>query len=413
MAIRPDPDDLDPGDPGFIADPFPALARLREGAGVRRSAGLGGWVASRHADCKALLKDPRFSADRMTPFFEHMGPDKRAGLATLESTVRRWAVFVDPPDHTRLRGLMNRAFNPRAIEALAQRVARRVDDLIAGFRDRRRVDFIREFAYPLPATVIADLLGVPIADVELLKRWSDELGAFVLTARATPDKYARAEAAAKEMRDYFGALIEARRGAPGEDAASWLIAASDREGRLSSEELVATCVLLLFAGHETTTHLLGNGLYALMRHPAEMARLRARKDEPAFVATAVEEMLRWDGPSLAQVRIAAEDVDWNGARIAKGERVFLMLAAAGRDPAVFADPDRFDPGRDPNPHLAFGYGLHFCVGAPLARLEARVAFPKLLAAFADIAPVPGAVPAWSDNLVVRGLHELEVALAPV
>jgi cytochrome P450 len=172
-------------------------------------------------------------------------------------------------------------------------------------------------------------------------------------------------------------------------------------------------VLLLFAGHETTTHLLGNGLHALLLHPSEMARLRARKDDSGFVETAVEEMLRWDGPSLAQVRIAAEDVDWNGTRIAKGERVFLMLAAAGRDPSVFADPDRFDLARDPNPHLAFGFGIHFCVGAPLARLEARIAFPKLLAAFARIDSVAGAKLAWSDNLVVRGLHELEVALAPV
>lgn len=407
------PFDLDPGDPAFIADPFPALARLRGETDLRRSEGLGGWVACRHADCKALLKDPRFSADRMTPFFDHMSPAKRAGLETLEGTVTRWAVFVDPPDHTRLRFLMNRAFNPRAIEGLGPRIAKRVDDLIDAFKDRPRVDFIREFAYPLPATVIADLLGVPMEDVDLLKRWSDDLGAFVLTARATPDKYARAEAAAKEMRDYFGALVAARRAKPGEDAASWLIASSDRENRLTSDELVATCVLLLFAGHETTTHLIGNGLHALLLHPNEMARLRARKDDPGFVETAVEEMLRWDGPSLAQVRIAAEDVDWNGTRIAKGERVFLMLAAAGRDPAVFADPDRFDLSRDPNPHLAFGFGIHFCVGAPLARLEARIAFPKLLAAFARIDPVPGAKLAWSDNLVVRGLHELEVALAPV
>jgi cytochrome P450 len=380
------PFDLDPSDPGFIADPFPALARLRDGPALRRSAGLGGWIAFRHADCKALLKDPRFSADRMTPFFGHMAPEKRAGTQALEGTVTRWAVFADPPDHARLRGPMNRAFNPRAIEGLAPKIAARVDALIDALKAKPRADFIRDFAYPLPATVIADLLGVPFADVDLLKRWSDDLGAFVLTARATPDKYARAEAAAKEMRDYFGALIDERRVRPREDAASWLIATSDREQRLTPDELVATCVLLLFAGHETTTHLLGNGLNALFANPNEMARLRTHKNDPGFVATAVEEMLRWDGPSLAQVRIAAEDV---------------------------ADPDRFDAARDPNPHLAFGFGLHFCVGAPLARLEARIAFPKLLAAFADIRPIEGAGRVWSDNLVVRGLHELEVALAPV
>ncbi len=403
------PLDLDPRAADFIADPYPALAAIRGVQPVFRSAALGGWVVTRHADCKALLKDQRLSADRMGPFFTHMPPERRARVARLEATVTRWAVFVDPPDHTRLRGLMNKAFSPRAIEGLAPLVARRVEALIDAFAGRERIDFIREFAYPLPATVIADLLGVPLEDVDLLKRWSDDLGAFVLTARATPDKYDRAEAAAREMEAYFGDLVAARRAKPGEDAASWMIGAADRDARMSSEELVATCVLLLFAGHETTTHLVGNGLWSLLTHPQEMARMRANAHDPAFVEGAVEEMLRWDGPSLAQVRVARDRLDWQGVTFEPGERIFLMLAAADRDPEVFADPDRFDLTRDPNPHLAFGFGIHFCVGAPLARLEARIAFPRLLARLPRIALAPQTL-RWSDNLVVRGLHALELEL---
>ncbi len=403
------PLDIDPRAADFIADPYPALAAIRGVQPVFRSASLGGWVVTRHADCKALLKDQRLSADRMGPFFAHMPDDRRARVERLEAMVTRWAVFVDPPDHTRLRGLMNKAFSPRAIEGLGPLVARRVDALIDAFAGRGRIDFIRDFAYPLPATVIADLLGVPLEDVDLLKRWSDDLGAFVLTARATPDKYERAEAAAREMETYFGDLVEARRANPGDDAASWMIGAADRDARMSREELVATCVLLLFAGHETTTHLIGNGMWSLLTHPAEMARFRAHADDAAFVESAVEEMLRWDGPSLAQVRVARDRYEWQGVVFEPGDRIFLMLAAADRDPNMFADPDRFDLGRDPNPHLAFGFGIHFCVGAPLARLEARVAFPRLLKRLPHLALAPQAL-RWSDNLVVRGLHSLELDL---
>jgi cytochrome P450 len=401
--------DIDPRAADFIADPYPALAAIRSVQPVFRSAALGGWVVTRHADCKALLKDPRLSADRMGPFFDHMPPDRRARVEHLEATVTRWAVFLDPPDHTRLRGLMNKAFSPRAIEGLGPLVARRVEALIDAFAGRERIDFIRDFAYPLPATVIADLLGVPLEDVDLLKRWSDDLGAFVLTARATPDKYERAETAAREMEGYFGDLVAARRARPGDDAASWMIGAADRDARMSSEELVATCVLLLFAGHETTTHLVGNGLWALLTHPEQMACFRDRAHDPVFVEGAVEEMLRWDGPSLAQVRVARDRLDWQGATFEPGDRIFLMLAAADRDPAVFAEPDRFDLGRNPNPHLAFGFGIHFCVGAPLARLEARIAFPRLLARLPHMTLAPQTL-RWSDNLVVRGLHALELEL---
>lgn len=403
------PFDFEPRSAAFIADPYPALAQARLHAPLFRSAALGGWVAARHADCKALLKDPRLSADRMSPFFGHLQGQAREDVATLEAMMKRWAVFVDPPVHTRLRGLMNKAFGPRAIEGLAPMIARRVDRLIDGLEGQNRVDFIREFAYPLPAFVIADLLGVPEEDVDLLKQWSDDLGAFVLTARASPDKYTRAEAAAKQMQLYFGDLVKARRKQPGGDAASWLIASADADASMDADELTASCVLLLFAGHETTTHLLGNGLWALLSHPEQEQTLRRRVDDDAFVEGAVEEMLRWDGPSLAQVRVASQPIDWNGAVLATGDRVFLMLAGAARDDAVFADAERFDVARDAGAHMAFGYGIHFCVGAPLARLEGRIAFRRLLKRLPRLALAAQKLE-WSDNLVVRGLHRLEIEI---
>ncbi|MFN4312453.1 MAG: cytochrome P450 [Ferrovibrio sp.] len=391
-----------------IADPYPALARLRQDDPVHWSDRLGGWMLTRHDDIRASLRDPRLSSDRMRPFFAHLPDETRTGLADLDAHMALWAVFNDPPVHTRLRGLMNRAFTSSAVAALRPQIATIVHGLVDDLLQRREADFIQAFAYPLPATVIAALLGVPQQDVELLKRWSDDLGSFVLTSRLSPDKYARANAAIAEMNAYFGELVEERRRTPREDVATGLVMAAERGDFLSRDELVAACVLLLFAGHETTTHLLGNGLLALLRHPDQMQMLRDRRDDSALVANAVEEMLRWDGPSLAQVRVAADDYELRGKVMRKGARVFQMLAGANRDPEVFADPDRFDITRaDSSRHVTFGFGIHFCIGTPLARLEGQVAFPILMERLGDIALA--APPDWSDSIVVRGLNRLQIA----
>lgn len=391
-----------------IADPYPALARLRQDDPVHWSKRLGGWMLTRHDDIRTSLRDPRLSSDRMRPFFAHLPGDTRAGLTDLEAHMALWAVFNDPPVHTRLRGLMNRAFTSSAVAALRPRIETIVHGLVDELLQKREVDFIRSFAYPLPATVIAALLGVPQADVDLLKHWSDDLGSFVLTSRLSPDKYARANDAVVEMNEYFGALVEERRKQPREDVTTGLVMAAERGDFLNRDELVAACVLLLFAGHETTTHLLGNGLLALLRHPDQMRKLRDGRGDPALVANAVEEMLRWDGPSLAQVRVVADDYELRGKVMRKGDRVFQMLAAANRDPEIFAEPDCFDIARaDSSRHVTFGFGIHFCIGAPLARLEGQVAFPILLERLGDIALA--APPDWSDSIVVRGLNRLPVA----
>lgn len=398
---------FDARDAAVIANPYPALLRLREQDPVHWSDRLGGWMLTRYDDIRQSLRDPRLSSDRMRPFFSHMAEAARAELGDLDEHMAVWAVFNDPPDHTRLRGLMNKAFTSSAVSALRPRIAAIVEELVDRLLDQPEADFIERFAYPLPAHVIAAMLGVPREDVDLLKRWSDDLGSFVLASRLSPDKYSRANAAIGEMKAYFGDLVEARRKRPGDDVASALVAAGERGDFLNRDELVGACVLLLFAGHETTTHLLGNGLLALLRHPAQMDALRNAGSDDKLVVSAVEEMLRWDGPSLAQVRVVAADYQLGGKLMRKGDRVFQMLAAANRDPAVFAQPDEFNIRRPDNRHLTFGFGIHFCLGAPLARLEGQIAFPILLRRLKDI-ELAGA-PDWSDSIVVRGLNSLPVS----
>lgn len=395
--------DFDPRDPAVMADPFPVLARLRREAPVHRSAALRGWVLTRYGDVRAALNDPRLSADRITPFMATLKPARRAQLSGLERMLTRWAVFVDPPTHTRLRGLLNKAFTPRAINALERAIATVVDELAAGFAGRSRIDLIADFAYPLPATVIAKILGVPVGDIGLFKSWSDDLAAFVGSAQSTPDKYERASIGIAEMDRYFRDLIRTRRAAARQDALIDALLLAEAHEALDEDELVATAVLLLFAGHETTTNLIGNGWIALSDFSGVAARLRT---EPVRWPDAIEEMLRYDGPAASVTRVAREDIVIAGQSIKAGDRLFLMLNAANRDPDIFVEPDTFKLDRDAPQNLAFGYGLHYCIGAPLARLEARIAFARLLRE--PLVPVQGVLQ-WSDNLVLRGVKALPLS----
>ena len=391
----------EPKDPAVIADPFPALRRLQAEDPIHWSRTLGSWVLTRYDHVKMALNDPRFSADRISPFLDH---EKARGtaLGELGRTVGLWAVFNDPPRHTRLRAVMNRGFTSRAVESLRPRVEEIVDGLLERVLPTGRLDLIRDFAYPLPITVIGDLIGVARDDAERLKQWSDDLAGFVGSAVASPDKYARATQSVREMGDYFRRLADARRVRPSHDIMSALIATGLRDDALSEDEVVATCMLLLFAGHETTTNVIGNGVLALMRHPDQY---EAWRDDPSLTATAIDELLRYDGPGQALVRIATTDVVLDGQRLARGDRVFLMINAANRDPRRFADPDRLDLRRDPNPHITFGHGIHYCVGAPLARLELAVAMPALLRRLPELT-VTDAPLSWIDSLVFRGVRAL-------
>lgn len=402
--------------PAFFDDPFPVLQALVQDNPLHWNPSLGGWVAVRYGDIREQLRDRRYSSDRMDPFFAHLTGEDRAGLARLEHNIRLWSVFADPPEHTRLRGLMNKAFTSRALQAMRPQVETIAAELVDRVVAQGRMETIADLAYPLPASVIGLMLGVPWADIENLKRWSDDLAKFVLYGMLGPAEYRRADSAIAEMTAYFSGLIEERRRRPGDDVISGLVGAEERGDFLNVDELVAACVLLLFAGHETTTQLIGNGMLALLQNPGELLRLQASRDDPAAVATAVEEMLRFDGPSLAQVRLAGEDIPLDGPAagqvIRAGDRVFQMLAAANRDPAQFDEPDRFDVGRTAaKSHLAFGYGIHFCIGAPLARMEGQILFPLLLARLRDF-EMELDTPRFTRSLVVRGLRELPVSFKP-
>jgi cytochrome P450 len=393
--------DYRPSDPAVLADPFPLYRRMQDEDPVHWSPRLKGWVLTRYEDVRRVCLDTEgWSSDRLRPFFAALPGSEAARMAELIRILTLWMVFRDPPEHTRLRRLTSRVFNVRSMHALRPNVEGIARWLLERIGEREEFDFIGDFAGPLPALVIMDMLGVPRAELERVKRLSDDIALFIGSARETAGKYARAEAATHEMAAFFRALIGERRGEPRADLLSELAHLEEEDGeRLSDDELVATCVLLLFAGHETTTHHLANGLAALLRFPAEQARLRA---DPGLAAAAVEELLRYDGPIGAQVRIVQREQHLHGRTLRPGERAFLLLNAANRDPRAYADPDRVDFLRGGPPHLTFGFGAHICLGFPLARLEGQIALPAVLARWRTLEPGAGSLE-WIDSLVLRGM----------
>ena len=392
--------DYRPSDPAVLADPFPLYRRMQDEDPVHWSPLLKGWVLTRYEDVKRVCLDTdTWSSDRLRPFFASLPGAEAARMGELMRILTLWMVFRDPPEHTRLRRLAGRVFNVRRIHALRPNVEAVTALLLERIGAREAFDFIGDFAGPLPALVIMDMLGVPRAELERVKRLSDEMALFIGSAREVAGKYDRAEAATQEMAAFFRGLIAERRAAPRADLLSELAHLDDDGDRLSDDELVATCVLLLFAGHETTTHHLGNGLAALLRFPAELERLRAN---PGLAAAAVEELLRYDGPIGAQVRIVQRGLELHGRSLRPGDRVFLLLNAANRDPRAYDDPDRLDLKRNGPPHLTFGFGAHICLGFPLARLEGQIALPAVLARWRKLEPA-GAPRAWMDSLVLRGM----------
>lgn len=394
----------------IIRDPFPALAREQEAAPVAWNEGLDGWCLHRHADVSAAFLDPRFSSDRIRPFAEANRRRGDADLDYLGEHIALWMVFNDPPMHARLRRLANKAFTPAAIEALRPVVAAEVHALVDDLEGRGQLEVIADLAGPLPARVIAAMLGVSRDRLPDLLAWSHDLAQFVLASRIHPEKYAVAARSLREMNAFFRELVEARRAQPGDTILDRLIDAHDQGESLTEPELLANLVLLLFAGHETTTHFFGNGLRALLLHPEQLVDLQANRHDPELVKNAVAEMLRWDGPSLALGRVLTEDVERGGQQLRRGDRAWLFVASANRDPRVFADPARFDVRRpEARRHITFGHGAHTCLGIHLARMEGEIAFPILLDRLTDLAlDVPDAALAWTDTIVIRGVQRLPV-----
>jgi cytochrome P450 len=391
---------FNPMDPDFVADPYPMYHRLRAEDPVHHSP-LGFWVLTRYADVLAMLRDGRLIKEPIAAFVAArfgVAVPPGLGLSMLDR---------DPPDHTRLRGLVSKAFTPRALERLRPEIQQIVDGLLDEVRARGSMDLIEEFAYPLPVRVICEMLGVPVKDHERFKAWGLDIARGLDAIMLPPDSPVgqRSVSGRRALADYFRELIAERRAAPRDDMLSALIVAEEAGDTLNEEELLATCILLLVAGHETTVNLIGNGTLALLRHPAELRKLR---DNPGLIGTAVEELLRFDGPVQRTARIPSEDITIGGQTIGKGELVMPFLGAADRDPTQFPDPDRLDITRADNRHIAFGMGIHFCLGAPLARMEGQIAINTLLARLPKLALATDR-PQFRQSLTLRGLQALPVS----
>ena len=388
-----------PMDPEFVANPYPMYQRLRSEDPVHRSP-LGFWVLTRYDDVVWALRDARLAKEAITSVVA-----ERFGIVN-PPTLTRSMLDSDPPDHTRLRGLVSKAFTPRVVEQLRPRVQAIVDDLLARLDGRHGIDLIEDFAYPIPVIVICELLGVPVEDRDRFRAWGLDMARSLDAVLFGPqsDVADRGAAARHALGDYFRELIKERRKAPRQDMLSDLIAAEEAGDRLTETEMLATCILLLVAGHETTVNLIGNGTLALLRNPGELRRLR---ENPGLIATAVEELLRYDGPVQRTARVPSEDVKIRDQVIGKGELVMPFIGAADRDPAHFADPDRLDIGRRENRHVAFGYGIHFCLGAPLARVEGQIALGTLVQRLPNLALATDR-PQFRMSLTLRGLSSLPV-----
>lgn len=388
--------------PDVLADPYPLFRRLRQENPVHEDPQGRGWIVSRYDDIEKVLADRRFSAQRTLLASEAPGAS-----SAVQAALARQMLFLDPPDHTRLRSLFTKAFTPQRMEALRPQVTM----LVTGYLNHAEdlggsIDFIEDFAIPLPVTVIAQMLGVPVADRDRLRAWSVAFGKLINGRILSPQELTEAQMGVLEFVKYFRDLITERRQHTGDDMLSGLIEVEERGDRLNTEELIVNLILLLAAGHGTTTHLLGNGLLALSRHPGEWTRLVAA---PTVAAAAVNELLRYDGPVQSTGRQALEDVPLGNKIIKQGQHVTVLLGSANRDDAHFSEPEILNLQRSGARPLSFGHGVHTCLGAALARMETQVAFSELARRFPKL-EVDSAAPEHNPSISFRGLIALPVEL---
>lgn len=396
---------FNPVAPGFLQDPYPTYRALRETSPVSWSPLLDSWVLTRYADVDAVLMDPRSSANRrnaknrfvemMEQQAEQMGPFSRA----------QTMLTSDPPEHTRLRRLVSKAFTPRAVENLRPRIQSIVDHLLDEIDKKGETDAVMDLAYPLPVIVIAEMLGVPPDDRDRFKHWSDTIVATLGGPFVAPEALERARVAIEELAEYMSHVIADRRQNPREDLISGLVAAEEQGQVLSEEEIFATAILLLVAGNETTTHLISGGTVALLRNPDQLALLR---DDLALLPGAVEELLRYSGPVQSTGRVITEPVEFGGQRMEEGQMAICILAAANRDPDKFPDPERLDLKRNASDHVGLGDGIHFCLGAPLARAEAQIAIGGLVQRFPKLRLLEE--PQWGGSFIIRGPKSLSLSV---
>ena len=397
----------DPRDPAVMANPFPAYSRLQTEDPVHWNPVLKSWVVTRYADVRSVLLHDAMSVNKLNAFYQSLPPIDAARMRDIVHYLNLWVAFQDPPQHTRMRTIMRKAFMASSFNSMESDIASIVNQLLGDLHGRDRIDFITDFALLVPAYVIMDLLGVPRDRLSDIKAWADDMAVFIAGARNADDKYARAERGCKNMAGFFRELITDCRADAGSGFLTDLINADDSGDALTDDELIATCILILFAGHETTTNLIGNSLLTLLKHPDHFTEY---KDNPAINNSACEELMRFDGPSNGLVRTVTKDHPLGDKILKAGDRVYVMLNAANRDPEIFDQPDTLILDRKPNRHLVFGTGIHTCLGVQLARQEGRIA----LRSFADRFPVVSLIddesPVWQDAMVPRGMKSLPISL---
>jgi cytochrome P450 len=395
---------FDPHDVGFVAHPYPVYARLREAGPIHYFKETNQWIVPRYEDVNRLLRDRRFGRTyhHLATHPEMGRPEEPEWHAPFWTLIRSGILDMEPPDHTRVRTLVSKAFTPRRVQELRPFVQRIMDGLVDRVQGAGEFDLITEIAEPLPVTVIAELLGVPEPDRHLLRPWSAEI-CRMYELQPTDEDARAAVQASEEFSAYLRDLSRVRRRDPRGDLISALTQVVEEGEKLTEQELIGTCVLLLNAGHEATVNVTGNGWWSLFRNPDQLARLR---EDPSLVGRAAEELMRYDTPLQMFERWVLEDSEIHGQRVARGQELALLFGSANRDPDVFDRPDELDVGREHNPHMSFGAGIHFCLGAPLARVELQVSFGTLLRRLPRMELVEE--PEWKANYIIRGLRELRV-----
>jgi len=396
-------------DSDFISNPYRAYSYLRATAPLHWIDQFrnGAWVVTRYADVLAGLHDPRLSSQRSHNLTAALPSGAQREFETFNRIFSKWMLFLDPPEHSRIRKLLNKEFTPNMIQRMRPRIQQVVNSLLDDVAGKSEIEFMAQFANPLPVRVIAEMLGIPAADQRTFQIWSDDLASFFGNATSPVETARRAQNSLIRLTEYFRDLLPERRAHKGDDLVSLLLRVEEEGEMLSGEELLAQCTLLLVAGHETTRNLLGNGLLALLQHSDQLAQL---KENPALINSAVREFARFDSPVQFSGRAATEDFTWHEQEIKKGQTVILLLASANRDPDKFSEPERLDISRDEGMPLSFGHGTHFCIGAALAYTEAEIAFTTLLERATDLKLLDD-VPAWRSNLSFRGLSRLPISLS--
>jgi pimeloyl-[acyl-carrier protein] synthase len=392
----------------FLDDPYPLLRQLRHEEPVFWSESIGGWILTRYDDIVPTFRDVAHFSNygRFAKVVEYLPAERRKKFEPFETHYRQKSMLQsDPPDHTRLRALIVKVFNANSIEEMRPKIKKIVNDVIDAVEPRRQMDVIRDLAFPLPFSVLGKIMGLPNTDQDNVKLWADEILLFQGVNRPPEAILERSQAALLAMRSYLTDLVNEKRRKPGEDLISELVKVEAEGIRLTEQELVYTCITMLGAGHETTTSLIGNGLFTLLSHPEEWRKLR---ENPSLLNSAIEEMLRYESPVARQPRVIKEDIELGGKKMLGGQVAFQMLNAANRDPDYFPDPDKFDIERQNNKHVAFGMGIHFCVGAGLARTEGQEVFKAIMERLPDIRLVSDK-PIWDRHKPnSRMLHTLQV-----